>query len=554
MPLRYTISLLATLTAVVAFAIPARRGERILQQPDGSSVAVRLIGDESAHYYIDSEGCPVEVMSDGSIRRMDSDKIAMLKSAVKAKRRRALPAKAAAENNVSQVPHIGSVNIPVILVQYADYKFRDSYPYGTFKNFFVDGAKSAQKYFLDQSDGKFTPNFDIFGPVTLSGRRSVYGSNNAMGGDRGLGRMVAEGIEGVKSELDFSKYDNDGDGECDVVIILYAGDGEASSSSFNASEAIWPCQWDLETSDYGKSLTLNDTKVNMFAVFNELNGENLNKIDGIGTFCHEFSHCLGLPDFYDTEYGPHFGMGSWSVMDFGSYNDNGYTPLGYSAYEKEFMGWLEIPEAEPDTEYTLKVMNNMTNREDMALKITNPADPDEYYILENRQRRSWDRYIPAEGGLLITHFTFDAEAWYENFVNNDLQRATIIPADNSLKMNIYRYGGMIMFDVDEANEATDLWPQPGVTELTDASIPAATVNTGGFMSRPIYNITQNEDQTISFTTGSFPSGVEMTVDDASQQGARWFTLQGFELPGRPSIPGVYLLKEGSTTRKIMIAR
>lgn len=489
----------AACVALSAAAIPARQGVRTFTQPDGSQIQLRLIGDEFSHNYVNADGKLMHRDADGFFREMTPAQAAERHAAgIKRRSVRNLPVRRAAQENQSQVPHIGSPSIPILLVQYSDYKFKDKDPAATFDKFFAEGNSSAHQYFLDQSNGKFDGRFDIYGPVTLSGKRADYGGNDYWGEDKGVGKMVGEACLGLDGKIDFSKYDNDGDGECDVVIVLYAGDGEASSYDEDCEDSVWPCQWSLEDSDYGKSIRLDNTKVNLFAVFNELYGENLSEIDGIGTFCHEFSHCLGLPDFYDTQYGPHFGMGSWSLMDQGSYNDDGYTPIGYSAYEKEFMGWIEIPEANENTLYTLTPMNLKSEATDMAVKLTNAADPDEYYILENRKKQGWDAYMAAEG-LLITHFTYDADAWNGNTVNDyDLQRATLIPADNSLKLDRESYWGQTYYYINEADLKGDLWPYRTANELTDTSTPSAKVNKGGYMSKPITEITKNSDGTISF--------------------------------------------------------
>lgn len=482
-----------------AWGIPAKHGLRTYSQPDGTKVQFQTVGDEFYHNLIDSEGRIMARDADGFFRPVsDAERAERYAQGVARRGRRNMPLRRAQMENASQVPYKGSPKVPIILVQYKDYKFKDSDANATFRKFFAEGATSAHQYFYDQSNGLFNPQFDVYGPYTLPQNRTYYGGNDRDGYDKAVGEMVAKGCLGLDSQIDFSKYDNDGDGECDVVIVLYAGDGEASSMDDDAEDAVWPCQWSLSGSEYGRSLMLDLTKVDLFAVFNELNGSNLNKIDGIGTFCHEFSHCLGLPDFYDTQYGPHFGMSSWSLMDYGSYNDDGYTPIGYSAYEKEFMGWIEIPEAKANTFYTLPAMNQKSAATDMAVRLTNDADPNEYYILENRKKQGWDAYMPAEG-LMISHFTYSAAAWDANEVNDyDLQRATIIPADNSLKINKQSYYGQVYYEVDEKDLLTDLWPQPGATELTDTSKPAAKVNKGGYMSKPITEITRNSDSTISF--------------------------------------------------------
>lgn len=554
---KYFMVVAALLASVVfpalIFGVPAKPGVRNFTQPDGSVISLRLTGDEFYHEYADDDGKAYRRDSDGYFREITSDEGARgRRMGAERRRQRRLPARVAVGENFSQVKHTGEVHVPVLLVEYQDVRFRDTHPLVTFRNFFADNTTSAEKYFANQSNGQFTPKFDIYGPVILSSRRTTYGGNIPGGGDRGVGRMVGEACEALDYAVDFSRYDYNGDGECDVVMVVYAGDGEASSSSYNAAEAVWPCQWDLESSDFRRCLYLDDTKVNMFAVFNELNGDNFAKIDGVGTFCHEFSHCLGLPDFYDTQYGPHYGMGYWSVMDHGSYNNDGYTPLGYSAYEKEYMGWLDIPEAEPNTRYTLLPMNNPALPTDMAVKITNPADENEFYILENRRKTRWDAYMPAEG-MLITHFTYDADAWEQNYVNDhDMQRATLIPADNELVLNRYTYYGQIMYNIDRGNEATDLWPQEGTTEFTDSSSPAAKVNSGGFMSKPILDISRNDDGTVSFLTGDFQSGVKAIGSDLCCGSEEWWTLQGIRLESKPTEAGIYIRRRGAEVSKIAL--
>lgn len=517
---------LAACVSLGAAAIPAKKGVRTFRQADGTIISVNLTGDEFFHTYTTTDGLAVSRSEDGNFHYRTPEGVsaviahdAGMRSVTElafvngnasrlspAEVRKSLRARSGARKapkrgvrmNASQVPSTGSPRVPVILVQYRDYKFKDSDPKATFTGFFSSGDVSAHQYFVDQSNGKYTPQFDVYGPYTLSGNRATYGGNDYYGDDRGVGKMVGEGCLGLDGQIDFSRYDNDGDGECDVVIVLYAGDGEASSYDEDAEDAVWPCQWDLASSDYGKSLTLDRTLVNKFAVFNELNGRDLSRIDGIGTFCHEFSHCLDLPDFYDTQYGPHFGMGPWSLMDYGSYNNDGYTPIGYSAYEKAFMGWIELEEGKENTFYNLPVLNQKSIGTDRAVRLTNPQDADEYYIIENRARQGWDSYMVSEG-LLITHVTYSPTAWEHNEVNDyDLQRMTPVPADNNLKLESWTQYGETYYSFDEDDILGDLWPYGNATELTDTSLPAAKVNTGSFLGKPVTEITLNDDGTVSF--------------------------------------------------------
>lgn len=529
---RLSTCVIAGSIALCALAVPAKRGVRSFTQPDGTTINVELVGDEFFHTYCTTDGLAVTRAADGFFYYVAADKSTGIKAhdagmrteaelqflseaapaltvenLASARRSTTNARRAAARGpqKASQVPSTGSPRVPVILVQYKDYKFKDADPHATFVSFFTEGDKSAHQYFADQSNNKYTPQFDVYGPYTLENNRSTYGGNDTWGNDRGVGQMVAEGCNGLDTEIDFSLYDNDGDKECDVVIVLYAGDGEASSYDDDCENAVWPCQWTLSSSDFGKALTLDGTRVNKFAVFNELNGANLSKIDGVGTFCHEYSHCLDLPDFYDTNYGPHFGMAAWSLLDSGCYNDDGYTPIGYSAYEKNFMGWIDIEEAASNTFYTLPALNQKSADTDRAIKITNPSDKNEYFIIENRAKTGWDKFINAEG-LLIYHVTYNATAWNNNTVNNyDLQRMTPVPADNDLKIDKETYWGQTYYTINQQSLAGDLWPYKGAVEFTDDSQPAAKFNTGGkYAGRPVTAITRNSDGSVSFWVDKAP--------------------------------------------------
>ncbi len=516
------LTALVSSTTLGVMAVPAKRNLRTFRQSDGTEVSVRLLGDEHFHTYVTTDGLTVAREADGDFYYQTSNGVSAVKAhnpeartaaekAYVTKEATALTLESLAKSRVeqinrrkvnkvstrsgdTQVPNTGSPRVPILLVQYQDKKFKDADPLTTFNEFFDNGSVSALSYFRDQSNGKYTPQFDVYGPVTLSGNRAVYGGNDASGNDKGCGNMVGEAVQALDGQIDYALYDNDRDGECDVLIVLYAGDGEASSYDSDAENAVWPCQWSLSGSEFRRALTLDGTKIDKFAVFNELNGTNLRKIDGIGTFCHEFSHCLGLPDFYDTNYGNHFGMGPWSVMDYGNYNNDSYTPIGYSAYEKEFMGWIDIEEGVEGTLYTLPVFNSLDLEKDKAVKLSNPRDKNEYFILENRKLQGWDKYMPTEG-LFIYHVTYSKYAWDSNVVNNNtVQRMTPVPCDNSLKMDFY-YGD---YYINEKDLLGDLWPYNGNNEFTNTSAPAQNLNSGGKLGMPVTEITKNDDGTISF--------------------------------------------------------
>lgn len=388
---------------------------------------------------------------------------------------------------ITQVPTMGSPRIPVILVNYTDIRFIDANPVATFENQFNEKEYSCLHYFEDQSRGMFSPQFDIMGPVELPQNREYYGGNIRKYGqevDQQLGTMIYDACTGLPG-VDFSNYDNDGDGNVDVVVVLYAGVGEAQAWR-SVPECVWPCQWDMtEAYQWGCSTTgpfqLNGVTIDKFAVFNELDGstDSSTRIDGVGTFCHEFGHCLGLPDFYNTVGGYTYGMSTWDVMDNGCYLNGSHRPAGYTSYERHFMGWMDLIDPKVSTHYTLEPLGAGGS----AVKVVNNANPDEYYLLEYRVKSGWDEYLPAEG-IMILHVDYDKNAWVNNSVNNSAnhQRMTLIPADGMLSSSTNR---------------TDLWPQGDLDSLTNNSDPAATVFTGGFMNKPITGMTVDNGQLVA---------------------------------------------------------
>ena len=511
--------------SIAAMAVPAKPGWHTIKQSDGTTLKVQAVGNAFNHALVTSDGLTVARGDDGDYYYTSSltglttmrahevnDRTPAETAFLNAQRgNMTMPQKShqipgnkgsfkyvGGSNADADVPAMGSRRIPIILVEYQDKKFNNT------RQGIIDamltGDESVGQYFRDQSNGLYEPEFDVYGIYTLSQNRSYYGANqNDL--DKGLGSMVTEACQLASADgVSFSPYDTNGDDYCDVVIVIYAGVGEAQASTTHP-EAIWPCNWYLSSASYyglGGNGPFrpnnNDPLVDMFAVFNELYGSNDNgtTIDGIGTFTHEFGHCLGLPDMYDTGNGNHYGMGDWDIMCMGCYNNDGFTPPGYSAYEKVFMGWVNYITPQPGTYYTLPVWNQKNAATDKAVCIVSDINENEYFILENRKRQGWDRYMPGEG-IMITHVTYDADRWWENTVNNEnIQLMTIVPADNNLSYY---------------NENADLWPRNGKTEFTNNSTPPARlymkangsiVSNAGSLSKPVTEMVINQNGTASF--------------------------------------------------------
>ena len=511
--------------AFAAMAVPAKPGWQTIEQSDGTMLKVKAVGNSYSSAIVTSDGLTVARGSDGdfyylssltglsTVRAHEAALRTPAESAfVNAQRsqltmqRRQRPVwrrqgmlGVGGSNAETGVPALGQRRIPIILVEFKDKKFNNTRE--EIIESMLTGNESVGQYFRDQSNGLYQPEFDVYGIYGLSQDREYYGGHEGDSNDKGLGWLVTEACQLASADgVTFNTYDTNDDDYCDVVIVIYAGVGEAQAY-WNYPESVWPCNWDLNSAAYyseggdGQFRPADsDPYVNVFAVFNELYGSNDNgkTIDGIGTFTHEFGHCLGLPDFYDTGDGGHYGLGDWDIMCLGCYNNDGFTPPGYSAYEKVFMGWMDYITPHPGTYYTLPVFNQKSLDTDKAVCITSDLNRNEYFILENRKRQGWDRYMPGEG-IMITHVTYDADRWWGNTPNNEnIQLMTLMPADN---------------DLSYANEGTDLWPQGSNNAFTDSSTPAARLNMtskgvisgrAGYLGKPVTDMAINSDGTASF--------------------------------------------------------
>ena len=569
------IALLLSCLSLVSMlmGVPARRVRFVADQIDGSRIALTLCGDERLHYYLTDDAQPVVCADDGGYyyaklnamgilspssvlahepsernvvesnylkARGDSRK---LLSGVKRSPRMQRPAPVR-NASATRSAFVGTKKGLVILAQFPDCKFtmpdaKDYYQAVLNGN----GApqygipSSVSNYFKDQSNGLFDLQFDVVGPVTVSNKVSYYGSNNSWGDDLRPEKMVEEAVRMSSSQVDFSDYDWDNDGYVDQIFVLYAGYSEAQGA---AAYTIWPHAYNLSYAGITPPM-FNGVKIDAYACSSELSGKSGSTPDGIGTFCHEFSHNLGLPDLYDIDYSGGYGMYIWSLMDAGCYcgpNLCGEVPCNFTGYERWLCGWSDLTELKEGC-----VIDDMpsVSAYGPTYLVRNRSYADEYYLLENRQQTGWDAYLPAHG-LLVMHVDYDRNAWLDNTVNDvrGHQRFVTIPADNTMVQSFYGCMG-------------DLYPgSSGNTSLTDSSIPAATLyhaNTDGrkFLGRPVELITEDAEGRISFVfDGGKGNGInEIATDKASSSAI--YNLQGIK-KRNTNVPGIYV-KNG---RKILV--
>ena len=435
----------------------------------------------------------------------------------------------------------GQYHVPVVLAAFKDVPFTTpnvEKEWDAMLNepgFSKHGAVGCvSEYFMIQSGGKFQLTFDVMGPVTLPDSMKYYGANYSgrQGNDKRPAQMVWDACQATGK--DFSPYDWNTDGTVDAVMIIFAGHGENRGGP---SDAIWPHKFNVF--GVGK---VGDVSLYSYACISELGLTEA--LDGYGTFIHEFSHCLGLPDLYPTEGSVYSYFDEWDLMDGGNYANNGWSPPHYSAFERQLCGWFEPVEL--TSAASISGLPSF-DEEPVAYLIRNDADPKEYYLLENRQQRGWDAYVPGNG-LLITHINN-----YRGTLNaNTSSRAQVglVYADNrNYHQSAQYFPSMYTEDGHNLYLSLSAYPyEEGESFndcLTDASTPAMN-----FAGKPVTNIRMSADGTISFDFMK-STGIDHPLQFGDTAVEAWYDLQGRRLPAPPHAKGIYILRRGKTISKII---
>lgn len=477
---------------IAANAVPAKKLQKVITLTNGTQVSVELRGDEYLSWWEGTDGTAYRATADENV--FEAFDLEAQKPAAAARRARTEQGRVArlarVKNSLKgaddKMRGLGGDHITykgvkkglVVLVDFKNKKFADGHDLEYYKNVingkdFSDEEEgyvgSVRDYFLAQSNGQFELDFDVVGPVTMSKNYGYYGNDGAYQKDEKVYEMIKEASDAIQDKVNLKDYDWDGDGEADQVFFLYAGLGQASGGS---AGTIWPHESELRYWPCGV-LSYSTGKINTYACANELQPETQGSSRyisaGIGTICHEFSHCLGFADMYDTTGGGGYGMSVFDVMDQGSYNGNGFVPCNYTAFERIYAGWVEAIELiEPATVKDMKSVSDYGR----PFIMYNYKNTNEYFLLENRQNTGWDKGLYGSNGLLIVHVNYVPSRWANNSVNSSaekIQCCTVVNADGSRENTQYSLQG-------------DLYPYEvkGVTmndEFTDESEPAAKLYT-----------------------------------------------------------------------------
>lgn len=469
---------------MAARAVPAYPRPVTVVQPDGSTVVIRLHGDENFHWITNELGEYMERDGQGFLQKVSKAEIDARAAAApyRGSMRRS------SEPQHSSSISLGEKRFLVVLIEFSDLSFKKSRQdfYNLTNQVGYNGTGSVYDYYAFQSQGKLQPVWDVFGPVKASGKLADYGGNDSSGSDKNPDGLLAEALRALDGQVNFKQYDNDGDGYVDNVFFFYAGYSEAEGAS---SDTIWPHEWTLRA-NYS-NMVLDGVRFDSYSCSSELTGTKGSNISGIGSCCHEFGHALGLPDFYDTNYYTNglaeYTPDTFSVMDSGCYNNNSQTPPNMSAMERYILEWMDEPQtlSEPGS-YSLETITS--NKAYMLLSDVK----NEYFIFETRDGAGWDRYInqyapstPVQGLVVyqvdqssnkVSGSIKAYSLWNYNKINAYSVHPCyrIIPAKDSYRHDrwVYPYGNITEYIPEPWSEKdlnvwlTDITYSNGITTFT----------------------------------------------------------------------------------------
>ena len=536
---RVIASIAIAMCVVASWAVKADPTPTVVTQPDGTQLTIIVHGDEDCNWYTTSDGvllypicnsyfvasisangeiAPTTLLAHERSMRSDNETSIIAKqdkaafySAIKGRQQQYRARRISIGTaSTSYFPHTGSPKALVILVEFSDTLFSVSEPSVVFDEYLnYEGSSmpdhsnyerrnhgSVRQYFNDMSNGAFTPQFDVYGPVRMEKPSAYYGE----GTDNmtRIKEMIVAACDSIDKDVDFTEYDQDGDGFVDLVYVIYAG--YSQSVGGNSVDCIWPKSGTLGS----VSNTFDGMKINRFGINNELNyypGRKFNsypeitkRINGIGLFCHEFSHTLGFPDLYCELEVDNQELEYWDLMDGGEYVDNGYTPAPYSPWEKEVAGWTTIDEITEAKQITLA--------DGQAVRIKSDTN-DEYIILLNMQNNGWAKAMLGHGMLVYRiDYPYDSVNLFDkpNAITSGKPAVTLLPADGLLISSYRVYDSEPSdtkpYSITEYINSHYGDPYPGTSNVTE--IEKFQMNEC-VIEKPIYNITENlEEGTISF--------------------------------------------------------
>ena len=321
------------------------------------------------------------------------------------------------------IPPAGTFNLLAVAVQFSD---RPAFVAATYFDnllFAAPGSGSVADYYRQVSYATLTL-VTVNAPSStgwVTATRLYNGSGGYVNADGLTGTADDYGwgtyplnLQGIVSDViplidplvNFTHYDNDGDGFVDSVVFIHAGPGAEITLS---PDDVWSSAWNMSVAGGpGPLMTQDGVSVDDFTFNSEYlvaPGDQT-----IGVYCHELGHSLfGLPDLSDLD-GSSYGVGNWSLMGTGGWNgplSNGASPAWPDAWSRTVMGF-EHP-LPTDGSMPGFIFPPVWTGPGFVVRLQTPhMGPKEFFLLENRQQVGFDSFLPG-AGLLIWHV--DEDKW-----------------------------------------------------------------------------------------------------------------------------------------------
>lgn len=513
---KHILFLLTFFLSVSALAGPVHDRMVTLVQPDGTSFAARFRGDEFIRIKTDLHGhaimqdaegwwCYASYETDGSkvcsgIRVGDKAPGSVISASIDIPYRKLYEHAGILKRSLAEQKEPTPVRTKgktvkhglVILAQFADLGFKhkraDFEALLTKEGYSMNNASgSAKEYFDAQFGGSVDFEFSVSDIVTLSQDLAYYGGNTSVAkgveSDKNPEEMVIEACRLVDPHIDFSLYDDDGDGEVDNVFVFFAGGDEAEGAG---DDCIWSHAWYIKDGA-GRNLVLDGKTINRYACTSEMtryqdaSGKIVQRLAGIGSFCHEYSHTLGLPDMYDTDYEASGGQAdalwvSTSLMDGGNYNNLGSVPPNFNALEREILGLSEPVVIERSGVYRLEPVD----KGGQCYRI-NTEEDDEYYLLECRSGAGWDAYVGGKGLLLYHIDKTQRSSGYSDSYGKDITADMRWTLYNEVNCRPdHQCADLIEAIPGASNVRNVFYPVYGVTDIDEESFSSWSGEVGRF--------------------------------------------------------------------------
>lgn len=476
--------------STTAMAKPVKPGQwKVITLANGTQVRAEIKGDEFVQFYQSEDGRCFERTSDGQYIETSKNRIANKANEARLAEKQRIAKLMGNETpktiNIGSdhAPFVGSKRCLCILMEYKDLKFNPENDNEAFSNLIneigysrpeIGHNGSVRDYFLAQSNGQFDMEFDVVGPYTTKNNFAYYGSHTW--------ELAEEAVTAANPDVNYKDYDWDGDGKAEPIFIVYAGPAKSDHGDDpEYADYIWP-----HASTIWKYL--DGVTITNYACGAEIDADG--SIDGIGTMCHEYSHCLGLPDTYDVDYECDVpGPGDWDLMHAGCYNGGGNIPAPYNAYERMYCGWITPTELQMDTHVENFAPISETGE---AYIYRNDKNSNEYYLFEVHGTEGFDAGLPGPG-MVVYHIDFNKNIWSNNAVNcfnragNDHSRISILAANNNYTRNT----------------AAQAYPNGGNNRITfynDPTMAWFKNDSKGhdYAEVCLYNITRDSNNNISF--------------------------------------------------------